>query len=77
MKMKILVLSICFMFSAQLKAQTGPSPQAPTGLTFPNPTANLIVDLLRGMMSYVMAEIKKESDKKIKDTIVIEENFEE
>ena len=39
--------------------------------------ANLIVDLLRGMMSYVMAEIKKESDKKIKEALVIEENFEE
>jgi len=77
MKAKILVLSICVVFSAQLKAQSVPSPQAPTGLTFPNPMANLIVDLLRGMMGYVMAEIKKESDKKIKEAIVIEEYFEE
>ena len=77
MKMKILVLSICFIFSVQLKAQFVPSPQAPTGLTLSNPTANLIVDLLRGMMGYVIAEIKKESDKKIKETVVIEENFEE
>jgi len=77
MKLKILALSICFIFSVQLKAQSVPSPQAPTGLTFPNPTANLIVDLLRGMMGYVLAEIKKESDKKIKEAIVIEEYFEE
>jgi hypothetical protein len=77
MKVKILVLSICFVFSVQLKAQSVPSPQGPTGLTFPNPTANLIVDLLRGMMGYVLAEIKKESDMKIKEAIVIEEYFEE
>jgi hypothetical protein len=77
MKMKILVLSICFIFSVQLKAQSVPSPQSPTGLTFANPTANQIVDLLRGMMGYVLAEIKKESDKKIKEAIVVEENFEE
>lgn len=77
MNVKILILSICFIFSVQLKAQSVPSPQAPTGLTFPNPMANLIVDLLRGMMGYVMAEIKKESDKRIKEALVIEENFEE
>ena len=77
MNVKILILSICFIFSVQLKAQSVPSPQALTGLTFPNPTANLIVDLLRGMMGYVLAEIKKESDKKIKEAEVIEENFEE
>ena len=77
MKVKILVLSICFVFSVQLKAQSVPSPQSPTGLTFANPTANLILDLLRGMMGYVLAEIKKESDKKIKEAIVVEENFEE
>jgi hypothetical protein len=77
MKVKTLVFSICLIFSVQLKAQSVSSPQAPTGLTFPNPTANLIVDLLRGMMGYVMAEIKKESDKKIKEALVIEENFEE
>jgi hypothetical protein len=77
MKLKILALSICFIFSVQLKAQSVPSPQAPTGLTFQNPIANFIVDLLRGMMGYVLAEIKKESDKKIKEALVIEENFEE
>jgi hypothetical protein len=77
MKVKTLVFSISLIFSVLLKAQSVPSPQAPTGLTFPNPTANLIVDLLRGMMGYVMAEIKKESDKKIKEALVIEENFEE
>ncbi len=77
MKVKTLVLSICFIFSVQLKAQSVPSPQSPTGLTFPNPMANLIIDLLRGMMGYVMAEIKKEFDKKIKEALVIEENFEE
>jgi hypothetical protein len=77
MKVKILIFSIFIILSVQLKAQSIPSPQGPTGLTFPNPTANLIVDLLRGMMGYVMAEIKKESDKKIKETVVIEENFEE
>ena len=77
MNVKILILSICFIFSVQLKAQSVPSPQAPTGLTFPNPTANLIVDLLRGMMGYVLTEIKKGSDKKIKETVVIEKNFEE
>lgn len=77
MNVKILILSICFIFSVQLKAQSVPSSQAPTGLTFPNPMANLIVDLLRVMMGYVMAEIKKESDKKIKEALVIEENFEE
>ena len=77
MKVKTLVFSICLIFSVQLKAQSVPSPQAPTGLTFPNPTANLIVDLLRVMMGYVLAEIKKESDKKIKEAIVIQEYFEE
>lgn len=77
MRVKTLVFSICLIFSVQLKAQSVPSPQTPTGLTFPNPMANLIVDLLRGMMGYVMAEIKKESDKQIKETVVIEENFEE
>ena len=77
MNLKILILSICFIFSVQLKAHSVPSPQAPIGLTFPNPMANLIVDLLRGMMGYEMAEIKKESDKKMKEALVIEENFED
>lgn len=71
---KIFVTYILYC-SMQVQAQT----QAPaqTGLVFPNSTANMIVELLRGVMNYGLDELKKAEDKKRKLTIIIEENFEE
>jgi hypothetical protein len=71
-------LLVVFIFcSFQSVSQTLLSPSTPTGLTFPNLTANMVVDLLKGIMNHAIAEIKKAEQKKIKLATIIEENFEE
>ena len=72
--MKKLCLIVCLVWSMQSVAQTNP-PQA-TGLVFPNSTANMIVELLRGITTHLIAELKKSEEKKIRLATIIEENFE-
>ena len=72
--MKKLCLIVCLVWSMQSVAQTNP-PQA-TGLVFPNSTANMIVELLRGITTHVIAELKKSEERKIRLATIIEENFE-
>jgi hypothetical protein len=72
--MKKVILIICLVWSMQSVAQTT-QPQA-TGLVFPNSTANMIVELLRGITTHVIAELKKAEEKKIRLATIIEENFE-
>ena len=73
--MKKLCLIVCLVWSMQSVAQTNP-PQA-TGLVFPNSTANMIVELLRGITNHVIAELKKAEERKIRLATIIEENFED
>lgn len=73
--MKKLCLIICLVWSVQSVAQTT-QPQA-TGLVFPNSTANMIVELLRGITTHLIAELKKSEEKKIRLATIIEENFED
>tara|TARA_R110000868_G_scaffold14240_1_gene66229 strand:+ start:747 stop:974 length:228 start_codon:yes stop_codon:yes gene_type:complete len=72
--MKKLCLIVCLVWSMQSVAQTT-QPQA-TGLIFPNSTANMIVELLRGITNHVIAELKKAEERKIRLATIIEENFE-
>jgi hypothetical protein len=72
-KMKKILLIVCLFWSLQSVAQT--NPQA-TGLVFPNSTANMVVELLRTIMNYGLAELKKAEEKEIKLATVYEENFE-
>jgi hypothetical protein len=73
---KIFITFILFC-SLQSQAQTLLSSSSPTGLTFPNSTANMVVELLRGIMNYALTELKLAKEKEIKLATIIEENFED
>ena len=63
----------------QSVAQTTPlqtNPSQPTGLILPYSTGAMVMELLKTLMNYGIAEYKKEEERKAKLITIIEENFE-